>query len=148
MSKTTTKLIDGQKYECGFWPLEKQLEIMTKLIRLFGEPFANFIMGGAEKKSVTDMMAKEIDGNTFGKAVGVLASRLNEDEVKYLLRSCTEGVLCNSKPIVYDIHFMGRVGHLLKVAMFCIRHQYSDFLGVVPGLGEGPGAATSQKASI
>lgn len=145
MRKTSTKSIDGHKYEVGHWDIDKQLGVMTRLIKLLGEPLARTLMGAVseankseknagKKVGMKDLLDMDLSKH-LNEAVSALIMRLNEDEVKQLLRDVTTDLLCDNKPVVYDTHFMGRIGHLLKVAVFCIRHQYSDFLDVLPGLG-------------
>lgn len=138
MRKTTSGMIDGSKYEVGHWPVDKQLDIMTKLIKLLGEPIAMMVMGALQQKgSLKEALSAELTMKASQESIKALMSRLNETEIKSLLREVTEGVLCDNKQIAFDVHFMGRIFHLLKVALFCIKHQYQDFLDVLPGLASG-----------
>jgi hypothetical protein len=150
MRKTSQQLIDGKKYEVGHWSLDKQLEIMVKLIKLFGEPVAMMIMGALQSKgSLKEALNAELSLKMSSEAIRALMSRLSEGEVKSLLREVTEGILCDGKQVSYDVHFMGQIMHLLKVALFCIRHQYQDFLDVLPDLAKSSLGATnmSQESS-
>lgn len=137
MRKTSTSTIDGQKYEVGHWTVDKQIGIMTRLIKLLGEPLAMTFMGAMSggKKDVKSILETDMTKG-IGEAVRSLVLRLNEEEVKSLLREiATDSIICDNKPFDYNTHFMGRIGHLLKVVMFSVRHQYADFLDVLPGLG-------------
>lgn len=138
MRKTTSGMIDGKKYEVGHWSVDKQLDIMTKLIKLLGEPIAMMVMGALQQKgSLKEALSAELTMKASQESIKALMSRLNETEIKSLLREVTEGVLCDNKQISFDVHFMGQIFHLLKVALFCIKHQYQDFLDVLPGLANG-----------
>jgi len=145
MKKLSSKLIDNQKYEVGHWSLDKQLDIMVKLIKLLGEPVAMLLMGALQQKgSLKEVLNSQMSSQINSEAIKAFTSRLNEAEIKTLLKECTEGLLCDGKQISYDVHFMGRIFHLLKVALFCIRHQYQDFLDVLPDQqGSGLGAQVS-----
>ena len=134
MRKTTETQIDNHKYSIGHWHVDKQVEMMAKLFKLLGEPLAMFLMGGVEPKAgVASILDKQIDPSIIGKAVAGLASRINEEEVKVLFRQIvTDQVLCDGKQFDYNTHFMGRIGHLMRVTMAVLKHQYSDFLGESP----------------
>ena len=149
MRKMTSGLIDGSKYEVGHWAIDKQLDIMVKLIKLFGEPIAMMLMGALQSKGgIKEALSSELSAKSSQEAIKALMGRLNEAEVKSLLRECTESLLCDGKQIAYDVHFMGRIFHLLKVALFCIRHQYQDFLDVLPGLGAAMGAENTTSQDV
>lgn len=150
MKQISSKLIDGKKYEVGHWALDKQLDIMVKLIKLLGEPIAMMIMGSMQQKgSLKEMLDSNLTAQMSSEAIKSLTGRLNEADVKNLLRECTDGLLCDGKQISYDVHFMGRIFHLLKVTLFCIRHQYQDFLDVIPDLkGAGLGADNNSSQQV
>ncbi len=147
MRKTSEKVIGNEKYMVGHWHVDKQLAMMTRLIKLLGEPLAMIIMGGGST-SAKSMMEMKVEPATIAKSVASLASRLGEEEVKQFFRDAVEGVRCNGKEIEFNTHFMGRVFTLMKVALFCIRHQYQDFLEEVPVLREGLGTDLDQAVSM
>jgi len=154
MRNTSTETIDGQKYLVGHWHVDKQLEVMTRLIKILGEPLAMLIMGSESSKgqSLKDKLDGEMNMDAIAQAFKGLALRLNEEEVKTLFKDVTHGVKCDGKDIDFNTQFMGRIGHLFKVSLFCIKHQYQDFLGDVPALGGISGTAraatTTQAASV
>ena len=132
--------IDGKKYSFGYWDVDTSTEYLTKLIKLLGEPLAMILLGAVDKKeegqSLMDIDTSQIKGDAIAAAFKGLASRLSEDEVKQIMRQCANGVLCDGKKIDYNSHFMGKIGHLFRVALANLKHQYSDFLGAGLGLGE------------
>jgi hypothetical protein len=147
--KTTETSIADHKYTIGHWPVDKQVEILTKLTKLLGEPIVRILILGG-KKEVEGETAGFMDNPQIMDAVASsfssLVLRLNEGEVKQLLRDIvTDQVLCDGKPFEYNTHFMGRIGHLFKVALAVVRHQYADFLDVLPVL---KGAGVSQTSSL
>lgn len=136
MRKTTEVTIDNAKYTIGHWHIDKQTDTLVKLIKLLGEPLV-YMMVGAKKPqdAVQSFIDREIDVDGIGKAVAALTLRLGEADVKALLRDMvTDQVLCDGKQFDYNTHFMGRLGHLMKVAVAVVRHQYADFLDVLPVL--------------
>lgn len=139
--------IGSEKYQCGTWDVDTATETLTRLVKLLGEPIVMVLMGVVENKQakgggggLSALMDTDIDDiktEAIAKAFQGLAMRLHEDEVKGILKLCCgDQLLCNGKPVVYNEHFMGRIGHLLKVSMHVLRHQYQDFLGGNPGLAK------------
>lgn len=128
------KLIDGKKYQVGYWDVDTSTATLTKLFKILGEPLAKILLGALEeKKEGQSLMDVKLDGaqaKFVAEAFSGLSSRLDEGEVQKLLRQCCgQGLLCDGKQVEYNSHFMGKIGHLFKVAFFVLRHQYSDFLG-------------------
>ena len=76
-----------------------------------------------------EMGDENMNFESIAQAFRGLSSRLDEDEVKDLLRQCTTGVLCGGKPLDRNQHFLGKIGLMFKVSVANLRHQYSDFLG-------------------
>jgi hypothetical protein len=125
--------IDGKKYQASHWPVDKATKMLAKLIKILGEPLAMVIMGASENKpeggSVLDVSMNDVNMDAIGTAIKGLASRLDEDEVVKIFRDCLEsGVLCEGKKFDYNTHFMGRIGHMMRVMIFVLKHQYQDFL--------------------
>lgn len=136
MRTATVTVIGEHKYTIGHWTVDKQVEILTKLTKLMGETLLRmFILGGDQKKESTGVMDNPAVMEAVAASFGGLVTRLNEQEVKQLLRDIvTDQVMCDGKQFDYNTHFMGRIGHLFKVSLAVVRHQYSDFLDVIPGL--------------
>ena len=146
-SKMGEFTIDGHKYQCGTWDVDTATNTLTKLVKLLGEPLVMVLMGAVDSvkekggggglQSLMNTELEDIKTEAIGKAFQGLALRLNEQEVKDLFRLCCgQQLLCDGKQIDYNAHFMGRIGHLLKVTMQVLRHQYRDFLGGNLGLGK------------
>lgn len=129
--------IKGQKYQFGYWDVDTSTSYLTKLLKLLGEPLAMALLGAIEAKedgqSLMDVDMDQLKGEAIAKAFQGLAARLNENEVKEILRQCQKGVMCDGKQIDYNTHYMGKIGLLFQVSLANLKHQYSDFLG--DGLG-------------
>lgn len=125
--KLERTVIDGMTYEIGQWPVDKSLDMLTWLTKTLGESFASLSSGAV---NMEDLMDKEI-ADVLGPAIRSLIPRLNEQEVKDRAREIVDDVLCNGKKIAYDVHFMGRIGHLFKVIVEVLKVQYADFLGAL-----------------
>lgn len=134
--------IGDEKYQCGTWDVDTATDTLTKLVKLLGEPLVMVLMGAVEStkdkegglKALMNTDIDDLKTESIAKAFNGLAMRLNEKEVKDVLRLCTSQMLCNGKQIEYNTHFMGRIGLLMRVAMQVLRHQYRDFLGGNLGL--------------
>lgn len=119
--KLENVLIDGETYQIGQWPVDKSLEMLTWLTKTLGESFAALANGNIE-----ELMDREISA-VIGPALKSLIPRLHENEVKERARDIVDGILCGGKKVVYDVHFMGRIGLLFKVMGEVLKVQYSDF---------------------
>ena len=127
MRETVKKTIDNQEYEFGQFPATGSLKILTRLAKIVGDPLGMFAtaFGSDPKKNFLD---QNISGDVINKAVKILVSNLDENEVIDIVKALMSQVLCEGKPIVnFDVHFQGRLGHLFKVIKACIEVQYSDF---------------------
>lgn len=129
--------IDGKTYSFGYWDVDTSTEYLAKLIKLLGEPIARVMLGVVEKKeagqSILDVDTKNLNTEAVASAFQGLALRLNEEEVKDLVRQCTRGILCDGKKIDYQSHFLGKIGHMMRVCLANLKHQYADFLAASPG---------------
>lgn len=140
MRKNTETQIDDHKYTIGHWNVDKQLEILKQLIGLIGESAVRMLLAGEDdeqsrKEKIESFMDKPMDSEVAGAAFRSLIMRLDQTDVKKLFRDIvTDQVHCDGKPFDYNTHFSGRVGHLMKVSVAVLRHQYADFLDVLPGL--------------
>lgn len=129
--------IDGRSYEISQMAPTKSLKTLTRLTKILGEPmilaissiFKNSkgkITQEDVKKSILD---RSIDISSLSDAVRVLISRMDEDEVIGLVKILTtDGVLCDHKPIIFDVHYMGELPHLMRVMIAALGVQYGNFL--------------------
>lgn len=134
-------------YQYGFWSPDDGLTRLVTLIKLVGEPIVKLIVGAtsAAKNSEKGLDADVDEIQVLSTAMSGLAAQLNEQEVKNFIRGCQDQLLCDNKQINYDMHYKGRIGHLMQVTMQQLRGQYSDFLELLPvarGISSATGLGT------
>jgi hypothetical protein len=121
MIHSTEVHIDGQLYAFTHFPATKATKLLTRLMKMIGEPLSLFASAGG--------LNAELSGDLIGRAVTALGMKLDENEVERTVKDLLEGVRCNNQFIVFDTHFAGRVGHLFKVLAAQLKFQYEDFFG-------------------
>lgn len=126
-SQTTT--IDGHSYTVRMLPARRATRMLAKLSGMIGPALGTLAEGG----KLTDLADAKVDGKLFSRAAVALFAHVDEDAVDAILMELADvttvepgGLL---KPI-YDVHFMGRQGALMKWAGFALRVQYADFFDV------------------
>lgn len=97
-------------------------KLLVKLGRMLGPAFAQVATGEGG-------MDREIDGALFMGAVSALFASADPDEVDAVLKELASVTLADGKALrpIYDIHFSGKIGRLMKWAGFALRVQYEDF---------------------
>jgi hypothetical protein len=144
MRELVTKSIDGKLYEFQQFNTTKSLKTLSKLTKFLGEPLMLGLAAlgvnpaksvpGAAPITAKGFLDRELNGEALAKAVAALVDRLDETDVVELVKTLTsESVLCDHKPIVFDEHFRGDIGHLFKVIGAALEAQYGNFLGAVTG---------------
>ena len=98
----------------------KGLKTLTRLIRLIGEPLGALtgVDPSQPEKAITE-------------AIKALVMRLDEAEVESLIKSMLEGVRVDGQPLMFDIHFAGRLGHLMAVVKEIVMYQFGDFFSLL-----------------
>lgn len=125
-----TKAIDGHSYTVRKLPARKGTRMLAKIARMVGPSLGTLAEGG----KLSDLMDAKLDGKLFSRAISALFLHVDEDAVEAILMDLADvttvepgGVL---KPI-YDVHFMGRQGALMRWAAFALEAQYADFFAEV-----------------
>lgn len=135
------KTIDDKSYEFEQYNTTKSLKTLSQLTRLIGEPILLMIASGlkdrkpekaGKKKSLLDT---ELDNDLLAKAIKELVIRMGDDDdvLSLVKKLAIEGVLCDSKQIVFDLHYSGGEGlaHLFKVVRAALEVQYGNFIAVL-----------------
>lgn len=130
MRGNVVKEIDKETYEIWHLPAELAITTLTKLTRIIGEPMGK-AMGGLESSSGS-LMDANVNFNIIGHAIGLLASRLDENEVMLIIKTMLKYVHkkeSNGKLRECDLEldFQGRIMHLFKVVQASLEFNYSDF---------------------
>lgn len=115
--------VDGQTYQIEQFGPTKAIKVLTKLVKIVGEPLA-LAIGGAG-------LSKEAQAEIFGKAIGAISTRINEEEVVGMLKTLAESCLKGDQgaKINFELDFAGKLGHLFKLCKAVLEVQYGDFLG-------------------
>lgn len=131
--------IDGHSITITMLPPDQALKILTRLVKVVGEPLAVFAEAGGLEAAVT--------GDLIKKSVQALAEKLDEDDVVKTVKELMECVLIGGKQgkQVFNAHFAGNLGHLFKVLQAVLEVQYGDFLGELVALRRLSSATKPQK---
>lgn len=129
--------IGEHKYTFGHWDPDHGLSMFTRLIKMVGEPLAKVLVGASEVAAKGGGLDADIKEEDYAVVVGDLMSslgmRLQEDEVKTFFRDAQRQLTCDGKQPTYEVHYAGRIGHLMLVTKAQCQHQFSDFLELLPG---------------
>lgn len=123
--------IGGEKYKMRQFSATKGTKIFTRLLKVAGEPISKMISAGSAAKKNDEAASNDL----IAQAVGILASKLDENETLLLIKELLDsvqvydpkGTLRNVGSDYFDIHFQGRIGLMLKVVGKVIAYQYKDF---------------------
>lgn len=115
------KYVGDQKYQIAEFGTTESLKMLTRLSKILGPSFS-MAMSGAKLKD------KQAQTELFGKAVGELTQRLDEEEVvalaKKLVECCLKG---EGAKINFEMEFKGKLGHLFKLLKAVLEVQYGNF---------------------
>lgn len=126
-----TRDIDGHTYEMFQMSATKSIKVLTRIMKLIGEPIG-LLSGGVEtKKSVLDL---ELNSDILGRALKAIAEKLDEDMILTTIKEILEPVQCDGKRILFETHFQGRIGHMFKVVKAALEVNYKDFFDAASGL--------------
>lgn len=130
--KEETQTIDGIAYTVRQMPAMLAVSVFTRLSHVLGEPVVHLMIGKINLDDKPEKLAP-IVGNAFSMLSEVAATQTIED----LLGGLRTDNLCGSGAggevgKSFDMHFAGRIFHLLKVAKFALDLNYRDFSSALP----------------
>jgi hypothetical protein len=131
MRTTKQVSIDGEEYTLGHWPVDKAAEVLAWILETFGPSFraAYSVTDSVEEtKNDIDLALRFLDSVTQN-----LSKVLAPKEYAARLREMTTDVVTMKGPLVYQIHFQGRLLHLHKLVLEILKYQYADFLDAARG---------------
>lgn len=118
-----TKTIDGTKYGVYMLPPKLARKMLVRIFQVLA-PSAGELFGRE-----SEQLSKAI-----GPTLATLADRLSDDDLDWMMgelaKVSTVEMAPNKEPAlgqIFDVHFMGRIGHMLKWFAFALEVQYSDF---------------------
>lgn len=124
MRETKREEIDGTIYELGHLSPGEAIKVLTRITKIIGKSIDKDSLGDA-----TNIIGSDASG-IIGKLVEQLDEELTLTTIKQLLsqvRIC-EGEKTILVSNVFEVHFAGRIYHMLKVVTASFKHNYSDFL--------------------
>ena len=106
-------------YEIQQLPPTKAIKMMTRTIKLVGEPLLVLMAGGT--KNLTDVLPG---------VARILRDGLDENEVDFLVKEFMGCVFYQGQPISpqFETHFMGRLPVIFKLLIEVLKLNYADFL--------------------
>lgn len=142
MIKDKDLILDGTRYVLSQYTARNAVALLVKLSKIIGKPLG-ILTGQTEKDS------EAVKKKLIGEAIDALTSNLEADETITLIEQILKGVSIidgdTNRPLVFDIDFAGRLGHLFKLLKEVLMFQYSDFLGDLAAIT--PSIAVSKKES-
>ena len=119
--------IDGISYRVQMLPAEQGMKVLTRLLKLIGEPLAELIKVQGNKEKIFEILPS---------AIKTLVLKLDDEEVLQLAKELTSAVIKGNTSATLDrefnLYFRGKYGHLMKVLLEVVKFNYSDFLDVLP----------------
>lgn len=135
-----SKEIDGHQYEFSQFGAKKSLKILFRLSKIIGKPLS-LLMGSIGDDKGKRLMDRDLKMDTIGIAIEALTSNLDSDEAIALIQELTglDACLCDGKKINFDMHYEGKLPHLMKVLWAALEVQYGNFFDALkdmPGSGK------------
>jgi len=116
--------IDEVHYLATQYPAKQALTLLVRLSKIIGKPL------GILTAQTDDENVKK---NLIGEAIDALTQRIDADETLNLVEQILKCVSIfdgdTNRPIVFDIDFQGKLGHLFRLLKEILSFQYADFLG-------------------
>ena len=136
MREVVSVTIEGQTYKIKPLATTISLRIMSRLVKLVGGPI------GEALKSGNGFMDKELTDSLpiVGTVINAITERLDEEIVLNTIKELLSTVIIvngdKEKPLsaIFEIHFEGRIFHLLKLVKEVLEVNYGDFFEGITGL--------------
>lgn len=136
--------VDSHVYEFEKWGAEESLDTLLDISAIIGGPIGSAIAKafapGAEG------MESQVDVSMLGVVLDQLFKNMRKDVVKPLIKKlCSERVLCDGKPIKFNLHYQDDLMHMFRVVKAALEVQYGNFF---EGLQGAVGFKRNSKDSI
>lgn len=132
--------IGGRAFAFGHLPPTKAIKVEVAIARVIGEPLFKAFMDYRKTGS-----SQEQAEQAGAAAVGMLASRMNADELIETMHTVFEYVTVDGKRANIESDFIGRNKELWQVFIAALKFNFSDFLPA--GLLDSLAAKASPAAS-
>jgi hypothetical protein len=126
MIETKEKYINECKYTCTQFPARRALKLKTKLIKLIAPSIFTGI-GAAQGPNILDV---SLDSPLLGKAVEMLVSRLDEDDMVRLILEMLSSTRRDGKELTeghFDMVYAGNFAELFKALFFVLEVNFGSF---------------------
>ena len=111
-------LIDGQEYKIHMLPPSRAFKLAVRLTKFVGEPVAAMAANAGDGERVASVLPA---------AVKSLMANLDEEGTLELIKQLLDSVTQKNKQLNFEIHFAGKLGHMLKLTSKVVEVQFSDF---------------------
>lgn len=117
-------------YTISQFPAEQATKVLVKLSHIVGESISLFASGVGDKQALKAIIPK---------ALTAMIYRLDPDQTVVILKelmSCCiiRGQGSTTADKVYNTHFQGKLGDVMKLAVEVINFNYENFFDVVASL--------------
>lgn len=145
--------VEGEQYIVQLYSPSVGLTLYAKLVRLLGEPLLKLVSKIdfskiKDVKTLDDISAIDLDG--VGDAIGVLFSKLKDDEFVPLLQEILSSTFTKEmRPVNedFEVTFAGHYNHVFKLVAKTLGAQYPNFLsGIVKRSTAAKSASVSPEA--
>lgn len=122
-SDCKTKTIDGTKYGVYMLPPKLARKMLVRIFQVLAP-------------SAGEMFSRESEevATVIGPVLSSLADKLSDDDLDWMMselaKVSTAEVAPSKEPFLeplFDVHFRGRIAHMLKWFAFALEVQFSDF---------------------
>lgn len=116
--------IGGANYEFEKWGAEESLDVLIDISVLVGKPLGVAFAALMGKQG----LKKELDANLINMAMEALLGGMKKEFVKPLIiKLASFKVMCNGKPVNFDIHYEKDLMLTFKVVKAHLEVQYGNF---------------------
>jgi len=122
--------IGEHSYEFAKWGAEEALSTLLDIGTIIGKP-----LGAAADKLDMDALKDrrlELPMDVLGVIVEQFAAEMGQHKavaMGVIKRLATKGVLCDGKPVQFDLHYKDRLPHMFDVLAAAMEVQYGGFFG-------------------
>jgi hypothetical protein len=130
MNTPIKKKVDGAEYEFSFLPPSTALKVLARINKLLlpslGSIFSKLGKGG--------LMDTDFSSLNFESAATMLAERMDEDQILETIKELVGTVRHKTgMEVNFDVDFLGKPLHLLKVVKAALEVNYGDFFVELKG---------------
>lgn len=115
--------VEGSTYKVHLLAPEASFLMSARLTRLVGEPLSMLAAAADDDEDATQKKIVEI----LPMAVRSLVKNVDEAQALQLIKDLINTVSFENKPINFQRHFHGRMGHLYALVGEVVKVQFKDF---------------------